>query len=63
MGLLGKEDVVPVTLDGVVIDPVTAGRAMRAVALRTEMSVDERYGALEMLGLVKTTEPDVTRGD
>jgi hypothetical protein len=57
MGFHSKnETTVPVTLDGVVIDPVVAKRAMRAVARRTEMGVDERYEILEMLGLAGQEE-------
>jgi hypothetical protein len=57
VGFHSRDDcTVPVTMDSVVIDPIVAKRAMHAVALRTEMGVEERYDILEMLGLVGSEE-------
>lgn len=45
-------ETLPILSDELKLDPVLAHRARRTVALREEMTGEERYELLEMLGLI-----------
>lgn len=53
MGFSKDAELIPQLGVDLALDPILAARARRAVALREDISAEERYELLEMLGLVE----------
>ena len=54
-----ERETLPILGSELALDAALAAKARRAVALREEMSVDERYEIMEMLGLISGNGDEV----